>query len=458
MLFFRQQWEKTMDNEDINEINDLLKKIKDYELKSYDLEKFIKFLESKIESVKRKARPGFKKITNDDVEWLRLYMHLLKKLEARDRGEPYHLDNHEWDKIGAEFEKLKATIDDFELYDIINKPQWSIGGGCWYRIIDKTRYQEYIYERVRKIIDKIDYKLPSEANIDNMNFSSDIYQDRFSPLPSEKMEKTLLFRTNLKRIETPLEETVKSLEGILTQEDIEKWVQQFEEDDEQRLCLKLLRNLRFYDNNNVRKLCGTCHNKLLMDLERDGIRKIIFVPAGEAGKSASHLIYLYKIENSLGDSQITSHDKLDQANDYDTIVFIDDLIGTGNQFLKFVEKIHLDDLKSKGKNIYYLALVGFEKGIKNIGMKTQIKVKVGQKLTEQDLPLSEKSNIFSLEEKIKAKDVLEKYGEILYKDNGLGYKNFGALIAFDHRAPNITFSVMWSNAKGWFPVLKRYSS
>lgn len=154
-----------MDDEEINEMNGLLKKIKDFELKPYDLENFSKFLESKIESVKRKAKPGFVKVNNDDVEWLKLYSFFLKKLEARDRGEPFNLFNQEWQQIGAKFEKIKRAIDDFETYGIIDKAQWSIGGGCWYNIIDKTSFQNYIFKEIKRIINKIDYS--SEINKSN---------------------------------------------------------------------------------------------------------------------------------------------------------------------------------------------------------------------------------------------------------------------------------------------------
>lgn len=445
-----------MIKEDEKYIEEIYKKMDDLEFNDCNLHELINFIKGE----QRGKIPEFKKITNDDIGWLNVHEYLLKKIEAREKSKDHNIIPHEWQTYKLDFDKLKATIDDVELYGIIKRVQWTIGGGCYYSILDSTKYKQFLYGKIREIMDKFHPEVKA-FEFDLSGQLLDVipltYDQVKVPLEEEK-QSMLLFRTNLKRIEKPLKETVEHLDGIITQDEIENWIQQFNEDEEQILCLKLLKNIRFYNNKQIRQMCKTCHSKLLFDLDREKSEKIIFIPVGKPGKSGNFLIYLYRLENHLKDSQIVEFDNIEEQSNYDTIVFIDDLIGTGEQFSNFIDKSKLEKYKSEGKKIYYLALVGFEDGISRIIKDNKINIKTAQKLTTTDLPLSKQCDILEEGEKTKAKEILQEYGGKLFKDNSLGFQNFGALVAFDYRTPNITFPIFWSDAKGWFPVFKRYSS
>jgi len=202
--------------------------------------------------------------------------------------------------------------------------------------------------------------------------------------------------------------------------------------------------------------------------------KCIFTPFGSAGDSGeamhydfSHVVGNSRLKNIDLSFLIANFDQLkeDECKNRDTIILIDDFIGSGNQATnfwdkrKFVNKT-LKDLHEKNPEIrfYYLALCGMAEGVSEISSSLPITVIVGEELDDRFKCFSTCSQIFSdPEERRKAEILMTTKGKYLYS-HPLGYKNSQLAIAFDHNTPNNSLPVIWKKKTdgSWYPLFKRY--
>ena len=145
---------------------------------------------------------------------------------------------------------------------------------------------------------------------------------------------------------------------------------------------------------------------------------------------------------------------------FNSIVFVDDIIGSGNQAFRFYN-FNLNDLQV---NKYYYSLLGFQKGPKFLSdSKTFAKVYSTKHLDKKDMAFSEESEIFPDAEIRKTIfEIAETYGKKLYPNGPVGYDNCQALIVFAHNTPNNTLPIIWASANNekvvgvpWNPIWER---
>lgn len=153
-----------------------------------------------------------------------------------------------------------------------------------------------------------------------------------------------------------------------------------------------------------------------------------------------------------------------------TVVFLDDFIGSGDQFLKTwkrgygLEKISFSQIQVDNNFCaIYLSLISTEFGIGNIrrdapSVAVSVTHSLGKKYSIKDASMDESKRkaIF---------DLLKKYStrlnpkEEYIKNNPsylmFGYKNRGLMFGFQHSIPDATLPIFWAPGNNWEPLVER---
>ena len=319
-----------------------------------------------------------------------------------------HMLNFEWEKIYAGSLVIKNPVEDLEVF---------IG-------------QLGKYINTNEIFEKISY-------------------NRFNPLEFNKIKFIIIHKANIKSTEAYRDFKYKFQHEIKNQDlmnKAEKWIAQFPFFNWKIYALKLLSDIIYLDEDDIekklieiKKYMGALDDFVISDIE--GV-----------AKSSAHLFYpLNKILELSSNNFIPSKDL--ELSDNRDIVFIDDLIGTGNQAINYIQKLK-DDGKIGHRKLYYYAIVGLEGGIKNLkdsGLFKNVSATI-------ELPKRafDSGYIFTVEDSGTAKEMASFIGEQLTKNmkniDPLGYENSEALVFFRHNAPNNSLPIFW--ASGMCRILK----
>lgn len=242
------------------------------------------------------------------------------------------------------------------------------------------------------------------------------------------------------------------------------WLDNFEhnEIDDMLLVLEKIEVISEYEIQGlIKKLSGELKKLFGVDLPH-----VRFFPLGDS-PAASGANFLYNLcrELEIGGKCIPTcmpyqhFQKIDMTG-IRAMVFIDDIIGSGDQATRFARE-KLSDIQVVK---YYLALFAFEDGLKKVSEQAGFKKVIAAKtLKEEDKAFSSKSRYFSdpeVRERLKA--ICRKYGEKLYPGNPLGYEDSQSLLVFPHNVPNNTLPIIWAGPDSesevgevWSPVWKR---
>ena len=212
-----------------------------------------------------------------------------------------------------------------------------------------------------------------------------------------------------------------------------------------------------YDINDKIKLAS----KELSKLFSDDFSNVLFYPLG-LSSSSSGSMYLYNYSHILKlDNKNYKYDSFKyHLNKYVNIVFIDDIIGSGNQAIRFFNN-HLINSTAK---CFYISLYGFERGIEKINKEARFEMVFTCKtLSDEEMAFSENSYIFKDPiKKAELKAFCENHGKKLYPEYPLGYDDSQALLVFPHNTPNNTLPIIWASSENekeigvpWNPLCER---
>ena len=169
---------------------------------------------------------------------------------------------------------------------------------------------------------------------------------------------------------------------------------------------------------------------------------------------------------------LNTRDALEHARAGNTVVFLDDFIGSGDQFLKTWRRINSRTApmsfaevdRTTGFTAIYISLVTTDFGLRNIHTAapnvavcaTHI---LGEKYTINGLDISESK-------RNDIKDLLKKYSthlrpkeEYIAKNPdylAFGYKSRSLMFGFEHSIPDATLPIFWSpGIDNWEPLVER---
>ncbi len=268
----------------------------------------------------------------------------------------------------------------------------------------------------------------------------------------------------------------------ITTTHVRAWLEQFEYNTEQKLMFNLLENIRFYDLAKIKEAFRSLHSSVQADIaQRGGIRSadrresrsdILLSSFGSLVQSGSSYARIYANENRISVGNALLLDQISdvlqkEESDTKAIVFVDDIIASGNSAVDFLNTLNRqcgDLLKKKKVKIFIAMICGLQIGIKKLEDKIkkvpfEAEVIVSDLLTEKDQCFSSTSEVFSSsDERDKAKEIVQEHGELLQKKQPFGYKDSQLLVAFHDNCPNNTLPIIWCEStkkKHWIPLFKR---
>lgn len=236
------------------------------------------------------------------------------------------------------------------------------------------------------------------------------------------------------------------------------WFENFKK-SEYELALLILCNIKYFTDHEIdqllEKMCGELKNLFSSDFSKVGF----FGLGNYSSDSGSQFLYSLKQKLKLHDFNFPKHHDNLHKN-IESIVFIDDIIGTGKQAKDFYDN-YLQNLNIKK---YYYSLIAFEKGLKSLKINSGFSNVFATKIfTESERAFSDSSEIFSNTLiRTQIKEMTKRYGDILYPKGPLGYDDSQALIVFSHNTPNNTLPIIWASENNekaigipWNPIWER---
>lgn len=284
--------------------------------------------------------------------------------------------------------------------------------------------------------------------------------------------------------------------------DITRWRDQFANDDnleldEQLHAMYLLSHFNYFDQTALRELLKSVYRDLYRTPLIHQIRranddvldaaflneqflkareKTRFLGVGNPSESGVHLLYYFRQENALPRNLfINSHEifKRDASSsdvksvirspEVEHYVYLDDLCGSGTQAKDYSKEIvaPLKAIKSDVKVAYFVLFATTDglKAVKDLNCFDQVSAVF--ELDRSFKCLEAESRIFQPEqspfmrERIKA--TCKKFGDRLWKQHPLGFKDGQLLIGFNHNTPDNTLPIFWCDEyTDWRPIFKRY--
>lgn len=240
----------------------------------------------------------------------------------------------------------------------------------------------------------------------------------------------------------------------ITYKSVNRWLEQFG-GQTQRELFTLLRHLKYVSDKDTRRALSQLNRSLLKHLNDRGIgpKNIIYVAIDEAGSSSQWVLNMMRNDERLQGLGCTLLDSRDGTGLLETsykleegaIVYVDDFIGTGNQFCKSRDVVAQNIL---GRWVEFL-LVPYicEESIEKLE-KRSIEPRSLAIHTKSERLLHAESNHCPRDLKLDLLKVCRRVD----RRYALGYHNLGSMIVFSRNCPNTT-PIVLRGTKGQDPFV-----
>ncbi len=203
------------------------------------------------------------------------------------------------------------------------------------------------------------------------------------------------------------------------------------------IIFKLLSQFEIYNAPKIRNLI----RQVVLDNENVFNKPNCYVTGfGNTGKSGDIILYDFSHTNHINQSKIIKSWEIQSLPPKSTIIFVEDIIGTGSQSVEYInDKLNL--LLSPSHDPYIFSLCASPIGISNLKDNTNFKVIYGQLLEEKSHQFySNDCKYFSIKEKEQIKEANN-----LLKRSGTFDYDLGLLLAFYFAIPNNTMPIFWKD-------------
>jgi hypothetical protein len=266
-------------------------------------------------------------------------------------------------------------------------------------------------------------------------------------------------------------------------DEIRAWCEQVEGHRQQRLLFKLLQNLTFYREAQIREKLKVAHSSFVRPLlpefvvrrRSDRRMDVVVTYVDGEGKSGQFYAARYAEENAISSRAIVKISDLDAALNErrisglstSAVVVVDDIIATGNSISKNVRKIDdLIPLRDAAIPVILVALTATVDGEARVReelsrMKNaQVDLRVCEILRSETFAFASEAIWADHEEYARAKALCTDLGVRIYRDNPLGYGDQGLLVVFPESCPNNSLPILHSPAqqssgRTWRPLFPR---
>jgi hypothetical protein len=185
--------------------------------------------------------------------------------------------------------------------------------------------------------------------------------------------------------------------------------------------------------------------------------KFAFVAfSSSAGESGDNMLHQFRIANSLNHRQFDSlfigrSDLLRVGlGADDTVVFLDDFVGTGNQAVTAWQNM-FQELTAGIGNVYLVTVGAFRVGSERVKKETRMQLLTHRSLGYQDNLFHDNCNHFSTHDKGR----LLHYCKIASPARPRGFGDCGLVIVLYHQCPNNSLAILHASSQAWEPLFPR---
>jgi len=245
----------------------------------------------------------------------------------------------------------------------------------------------------------------------------------------------------------------------VTEQKLERWLAQFQS-SHRDLAARVLDCVEFIPYEGISSAFSSILTSLPGWNKKESLRsgKWRFVPFSvNAGESGDTMLHQFRIANGLDGKM---HGKMfvhvsdlvrERLGPDDTVVFVDDFAGTGNQVCDAWGN-DLAELLPEGPRAYLVLVAASQKARKIISEKTGLSVAPHIELTESDNIFSSACTYFEPQDKEALLEFCKKADRKFPK----GYGDCGFVIVFAHRCPNNSISILHMNHPKWEALFRRH--
>ena len=239
---------------------------------------------------------------------------------------------------------------------------------------------------------------------------------------------------------------------------IDEWLQQFSAEDRD-IAARVLDAIDFVDAQRVanffRVSLGAMEGWSLNPEQRSGKWRFC-AWSTTAGDSAGRMLHDFRLANSL--AHRTYNELFINPSDIvrarlgrdDTLVFVNDFIGTGTEVCEAWHS-YFSELAAEIGRVYLLVSIASESGRERVTSETSIQVASGQELCAADNIFADQCQHFTKHEK----EALLSYSKLADKKLPKGFGDMGLILVFQHRCPNNSVALLHAASKNWEPLFPR---
>jgi hypothetical protein len=178
--------------------------------------------------------------------------------------------------------------------------------------------------------------------------------------------------------------------------------------------------------------------------------------SSSAGESGDNMLHQFRLANNLNhrefDSLFIGRSDLLRSGlgAEDTVVFLDDFVGTGTQAVTAWQNM-FQELTSQIRNVYLVTVGAFRIGSDRIGRETRMQLLTHRSLGDHDNLFHDECIHFGAHEKNR----ILHYCRLASPSHPRGFGDCGLVIVLYHQAPNNTVAVLHASSQKWEPLFPR---
>lgn len=178
--------------------------------------------------------------------------------------------------------------------------------------------------------------------------------------------------------------------------------------------------------------------------------------SSSAGESGDNMLHQFRLANNLNhrefDSLFIGRSDLLRSGlgRDDTVVFLDDFVGTGNQAVAAWQNM-FQELTAQIGNVYLVTVGAFRDGSDRIKEKTGMQLLTHRPLEYRDNLFHNDCNHFSDHEKSR----ILHYCRIASPPHPRGFGDCGLVLVLYHQCPNNSLGVLHASSQEWEPLFPR---
>jgi len=246
----------------------------------------------------------------------------------------------------------------------------------------------------------------------------------------------------------------------VSEDRIRAWISQFDEVDRD-LAARVLDCVDFFSHDQIsaafRAVLTGLNGWHREETKRRGRWRFIAYSAS-AGESGDSMLHKFRHANNLAGRQynplfIHRSDVLrDRLGREDTVVLVDDFVGTGNQACEAWSG-QFGELLAEVGWVYLVVVAGCSGGVNRVTSETGLQVVPHFELSERDNVFADNCSAFCREEQGTLLQYCRRVSPTCPRGNG----ECGLLVVFAHTCPNNSIPILHASTNDWEALFRRYN-